>query len=226
MSQGNVVMSSTTHLSTQAMTQRACDPLCSVVVEACAGSGKTWLLVSRIVRLLLAGISPSEILAITFTRKAAEEMRARLNQWLREFAVMDDASLVRELVSRGMSSEEAFMAMPRARELFEVVLSDPRGVTIDTFHGWFAKLISGAPLSAGVVQGLRLRQDAQRLQQECTEDWWSLLMTEDKAAVRLAYEDLVMRLNDGQANQLLFGKGGFLSMKAEWRCEKVPRVQS
>lgn len=217
MSQGNVVMSSTTHLSTQAMTQRACDPLCSVVVEACAGSGKTWLLVSRIVRLLLDGISPSEILAITFTRKAAEEMRARLNQWLREFAVMDDASLVRELVSRGMSSEEAFMAMPRARELFEVVLSDPRGVTIDTFHGWFAKLISGAPLSAGVVQGLRLRQDAQRLQQECTEDWWSLLMTEDKAAVRLAYEDLVMRLNDGQANQLLFGKGGFLSMKAEWR---------
>lgn len=58
------------------MTHRiALDPRRSVVVEACAGSGKTWLLVSRIVRLLLDGAPPSTILAITFTRKAAQEMR-------------------------------------------------------------------------------------------------------------------------------------------------------
>ena len=56
---------------------RALDPGHSVVIEACAGSGKTWLLVSRIVRLLLADVRPSEILAITFTRKAAQEMQAR-----------------------------------------------------------------------------------------------------------------------------------------------------
>ena len=49
---------------------RALDPSRSVVVEACAGSGKTWLLASRIVRLLLAGVSPGEILAITLTSYA------------------------------------------------------------------------------------------------------------------------------------------------------------
>ena len=38
--------------------QTALDPDRSVVIEACAGSGKTWLLVSRIVRLLLAGVPP------------------------------------------------------------------------------------------------------------------------------------------------------------------------
>ena len=56
----------------------ACDPRRSAVVEACAGSGKTWLLVSRVVRLLLAGAAPGEILAITFTRRAAREMHTRL----------------------------------------------------------------------------------------------------------------------------------------------------
>jgi ATP-dependent helicase/nuclease subunit A len=57
----------------------ACDPRRSVAVEACAGAGKTWMLVSRIVRALLEGSAPQEILAITFTKKAAGEMRQRLH---------------------------------------------------------------------------------------------------------------------------------------------------
>src|SRR5262245_63354941 len=64
----------------------ACEPSRSGVVEACAGAGKTWMLVSRIVRALLDGAAPDEILAITFTGKAASEMRVRLHDWLRQFA--------------------------------------------------------------------------------------------------------------------------------------------
>ena len=60
----------------------ACNPARAVVVEACAGAGKTWMLVSRILRALLAGAEPQHILAITFTKKAAAEMRARLQEWL------------------------------------------------------------------------------------------------------------------------------------------------
>jgi len=81
----------------------ACDPRRSVVVEACAGAGKTWMLVSRIVRALLDGAQPQEILAITFTKKAAGEMRERLDGWLRDFAALatSDAMRLEALVDRG-----------------------------------------------------------------------------------------------------------------------------
>ncbi|MCS6786791.1 MAG: UvrD-helicase domain-containing protein, partial [Thiobacillaceae bacterium] len=85
----------------------ALQPDRNVVVEACAGSGKTWLLVSRMLRLLLAGAQPAELLAITFTRKAAQEMRERLYQWLERMALAPAAEVVDFLVERGLSQAEA-----------------------------------------------------------------------------------------------------------------------
>ena len=74
-------------MSEAQLIRQALDPRHSVVVEACAGSGKTWLLVSRILRLLLDDAAPGDILAITYTRKAAREIEERLSDWLRLLAV-------------------------------------------------------------------------------------------------------------------------------------------
>ena len=46
----------------------ACDPARSIAVEACAGAGKTWMLVSRILRAMLDGCSPQDILSIYLTK--------------------------------------------------------------------------------------------------------------------------------------------------------------
>ena len=80
----------------------AIDPANNVVLEASAGTGKTSVLVSRYINLLRAGVDPSNILAITFTRQAAAEMRGRIIRLLRESAERSRADLAcwRELRDR------------------------------------------------------------------------------------------------------------------------------
>ena len=129
----------------------ACDPRRSVAVEACAGAGKTWMLVSRILRALLeegeSACEPHEILAITFTKKAAGEMRERLDQWLERFAQCGPDELVAELVMRGMAPDAAAAAVPRLQGLYRRLLDGGRPVQFRTFHAWFAGLLRNAPLA-------------------------------------------------------------------------------
>ena len=133
----------------------ACDPRRSVAVEACAGAGKTWMLVSRIVRALLDGAQPHEILAITFTKKAAGEMRQRLQEWLAAFAAQPDPErLISELISRGVGPVPASNGHEALHNLYRSVLAADRPVPIRTFHSWFAALLRTAPLA--VLQHLGL----------------------------------------------------------------------
>ncbi|MCH7344123.1 UvrD-helicase domain-containing protein [Pelomonas sp. CA6] len=148
----------------------ACDPARSVVVEACAGAGKTWMLVSRILRALLEGARPQDIVAITFTRKAAGEMRERLGEWLDEFAHADAAQRVAALQQRGCTPAQAQDLAPRLATLQQSLLRQARGVEIRTFHAWFSQLLRAAPLELLQAQGLspelQLLEDESDLLQE------------------------------------------------------------
>lgn len=200
----------------------ACDPAHSVVVEACAGSGKTWLLVARMLRLLLAGAGPGELLAITFTRKAAQEMRQRLLELLRELALASDAEVADILTQRGIAQAQLSALIPRARSLYEQVLAGGQTLNLDTFHSWFARLIQIAPLAAGIPHGYTLTESTTELEREAYTQLMQAVATPAHAAVRAALLFLYEELGDGSTRKLL---KVFLEKRTEWwACHQDPTL--
>ena len=199
-------------MATDDFNRIALDPERSVVVEACAGSGKTWLLVARIVRLLLAGVPPSEILAITFTRKAAREMRARLDEWLRFCASADDDAVRQFLRERAVAEDELDARLPLARGLFETVLTAQPGVTISTFHAWFLEVIQRAPLETGLA-GLGLAEQTMVLHQHAWAQFTRQLVQQPDTSLALDMQDLLAELGLSSTRKLL---QNFLHRRTEW----------
>ncbi|MCB1952817.1 MAG: UvrD-helicase domain-containing protein [Rhodocyclaceae bacterium] len=198
---------------TEPFVRQALDPARSVVVEACAGSGKTWLLVSRILRILLTGARPGDILAITYTRKAAREIEARLRLWLRDLARLDDAAACAFLEARGLDAAEALAVLPRARGLIETVEQASPAITITTFHGWFGRILSGASLNAGLA-GFALAEAEGPLMDEA----WALFARRCAEApdgpVATALGQLYTLFGSANTRSLL---DAFVSRRGEWQ---------
>lgn len=128
---------------------RAADPNWSIWVSANAGSGKTYVLTQRVLRLLLTGVKPQSILCLTYTKAAAAEMRRRVADRLAEWAVMGEPLLIKQLKElEGAAYRPALIE--RARMLFAQALETPGGLKIVTIHAFCESVLHRFPLESGV----------------------------------------------------------------------------
>ncbi len=203
-------------VSAEAFYAIACDPRRSVAVEACAGAGKTWMLVSRMVRALLDGqTKPHEILAITFTKKAAGEMRERLYEWLAQFAQADDETLEQELINRGIlrdfegknSLQTNEYGRKQLSNLYTQVLANGRPVQIRTFHSWFAALLRTAPIATlqqlGLPINYELLEDDSQAKVLVWRRFYAALLT--RPELKTDFENVVLAHGRHQAGVALQG---------------------
>ena len=128
---------------------RASDPKSSAFVSANAGSGKTHVLVQRVIRLLLNGVPPEKILCITFTKAAAANMAERVFSTLGHWVTLDDKALDAAIVDAGITRPDATLRM-RARELFACALETPGGLKVQTIHALCTRLLQQFPFEANV----------------------------------------------------------------------------
>lgn len=143
--------------------QQAVDPGLSCIVQAPAGAGKTTLLARRYVELLRTVQRPEAILAITFTIKAAAEMRQRVLKLLRE------------------DSPEAFHVRQRADALDWQIFSNPNVLKIQTIDS-FALEISSRGHAPDNLTGYTIAEDPQAFYEDATTSLLVQLMQGDATA--------------------------------------------
>jgi len=128
---------------------RASDPAASAFVAANAGSGKTHVLVQRVIRLLLDGVPPEKILCVTFTKAAAANMAERVFSTLGHWVTLDDAALDDAIIEAGIARSHAKLRMT-ARKLFACALETPGGLKVQTIHALCTRLLQQFPFEANV----------------------------------------------------------------------------
>ncbi|WP_165644973.1 UvrD-helicase domain-containing protein, partial [Oharaeibacter diazotrophicus] len=127
----------------------ATDPGASAFVSANAGSGKTYVLTRRVIRLMLAGCDPGRILCLTFTKAAAAEMANRVFALLGRWATVPDAVLAAEIaeIEAAAPSRERLLA---ARRLFARALETPGGLKVQTIHAFAEALLQRFSVEANL----------------------------------------------------------------------------
>jgi ATP-dependent helicase/nuclease subunit A len=136
------------------------DPDHSWIVQAPAGSGKTELLTQRMLGLLAGVENPEEVIAITFTRKAAAEMSHRLVKRLQAAAGQPEAELEpHEQVSRDL----ALAVLRNDSERGWNLLDQPSRLRIRTIDSLCSELARQLPILSGLGGGHQVTQDAEPL---------------------------------------------------------------
>ncbi len=193
---------------------RALNPQHSFIVQAPAGSGKTELLTNRLLVLLASVDEPEEVVAITFTRKAAAEMRVRLLHKLEQArAVLAGRQAEPESAHERATLQRAQAVLARDAERDWQLLQQPNRLRIQTFDSLCSLLARQMPYLSRLGGQAQIREDAETLYQLAAQRTLALLEEPDyyeTVAAFLRHLD-----NDGgKAQRLLVS---MLGRREQWQ---------
>jgi ATP-dependent helicase/nuclease subunit A len=133
----------------------ASDPRRSAWVSANAGSGKTTVLVRRVIRLLLDGVPPGRILCLTYTKAAAAHMANKVLETLSGWVRLNDTDLDAEIKQIEPGVPDA-PRRARARRLFAAALETPGGLKVQTIHAFCDRVLHMFPVEANAPAGFEV----------------------------------------------------------------------
>ncbi|MCC5791142.1 MAG: UvrD-helicase domain-containing protein [Legionellaceae bacterium] len=156
--------------------QQATDPTQSFIVQAPAGSGKTEMLSQRFLRLLGIVTAPEQIVALTFTRKAAAEMRERIIKALQDAQRGKSANTPHQQ----QTLNYARAAMARSLEQQWHLLEQPWRLRIMTIDALCQQLCLAIPIQENAIAFAEVSEDAQKIYEQATRACLDSLKTNDE----------------------------------------------
>lgn len=195
----------------------AIDPSLSVLVQAPAGSGKTTLLTQRLLALLQRVSGPERILALTFTRKAAAEMRARV------LNALEQAQFT--ACPAGFNAKTWQLARAARTHMLEQGIDlqrHPTRLRIETIDSFCAWLAAQLPVTAGAGGRIEVTEDAMRFYEEAAAE----SLTAEGQDPFHASVDRVLELNDERWWIARDRIAGMLNSRSSWLSLLAGRLQA
>ena len=180
-------------------------PIRNTMLVANAGSGKTYALTTRMVKLLALGVEPRKIAALTFTKKAAGEFLDAVFLRLAEAAL--DPNKLKDL-NRDLNSDKDEGAIPpldegRCRELLAKLVSDSGGLTMGTIDSLFARIARSFPLESGLPGEFSMIGDSE-LERARTEVLAAIFRESLESAGGDQFLDLVRKISRRRGEREVF----------------------
>lgn len=177
--------------------KEAANPNYSVWVSASAGTGKTTVLVSRLLRLFLSDVDPTKILCLTYTNAGAIEMQDRIFKRARSWAVINDFDLEVEIKKLffvdiekcDFDESEMLSLKTKARKLFSKLIDNPIPLKIYTIHAFCQSVLKRFPIEAKVSPHFSVIDDidADKLLDEAYKDFLcKIRYSKDENAVHIS----------------------------------------
>jgi len=193
--------------------EMALDTSLSCCVQAPAGSGKTELLTQRILKLLASCERPEEVLAITFTRKAAAEMRNRLIENLEEASNLTDADLAACKPHKQYTLSLARAVLAQDQHKGWSLLSNTSRLRINTIDSFNQFLVNQLPVTSALGMLPDITEKPREIYREAVRDMMTQLDSETHLADELKV--LLLHLNNrwSALEELLCG---LLDRRDQW----------